>query len=105
MRRRLGKLTAGIAPRLGLFGEVSSFDSSPNPFVGIYIALNHERRGRFRRFVRMAGIKRRRWVVLDSELNSLRERLRAAPPMAFTNDLAAGAMRNRRVFCALSRIV
>src|ERR1700692_324865 len=73
MRRPSESRPQGVAARLGLFGEVQSFESSPNPFVGICIAFNHERRGGFGCLVRVACIERWRRVVLDTELDSLRD--------------------------------
>ena len=44
-----------------------------NPRVGHRVALNHERLGRLGCLVRVAGIEGRGRVVLDPELDSLRD--------------------------------
>ena len=44
-----------------------------NPRVGPFVAVNHESRRRLRCLVRVAGIEGRRWVVLDAELDCLRD--------------------------------
>ena len=53
-------------------GNGKSFEVLPNPPCGRLIAMNHERGGRFGCLVRMAGIEWRRRVILEPELDSLR---------------------------------
>ena len=43
-----------------------------NPDVGLLIALNHERYGRLRCLVRVAGIEGRCWIILKAKLEGLR---------------------------------
>lgn len=45
----------------------------PNPRVGLFVALNHERNRRLGCLVRMASIEGRRRVIFDAELDGIRD--------------------------------
>src|SRR5690349_14158343 len=72
--RRLGKLD--------LAEDRQVPESSLNHRVGVCVALDHKRDGRIGCLVRVAGIEGRRRVVLDTELDCLRD----FRPSDFSND-------------------